>query len=126
MLTTEFVKRQIKKHPRTTAIIGSTLLLNASLWFEALVVFMSRVDSVPLHYTIYFGINRLGPPVQLFVIPIVASILFIINSIFSFFVSDTNRPLAILLLIFTLCWHALLLLSFSIMIYKYYGQFFSS
>ena len=61
-------------------VIGSFALL---LWQVAPVISESRY--IPLHYNIYFGVDRFGPWYNAFFLPGIGAILLIVNIIFEVF-----------------------------------------
>jgi len=49
------------------------------LWFIAGWRFSVSEDFVPLHYTIYFGLDRFGPKYDLFLFPTLGTVIFAVN-----------------------------------------------
>jgi hypothetical protein len=56
-------------------IVGNIALL-AALWFFSAWRFFVSPDFIPLHYTVYFGFDRFGPRNDIFLFPILASVIF--------------------------------------------------
>ncbi|OGY47425.1 MAG: hypothetical protein A3J65_04735 [Candidatus Buchananbacteria bacterium RIFCSPHIGHO2_02_FULL_45_11b] len=56
-----------------------SLLLNTGLWAGLFWRLKGFSESVPLHYNIYFGIDRLGPYYQLFFLPFLGLLFILIN-----------------------------------------------
>lgn len=56
-----------------------SLLLNSGLWAGLFWRLRGIAESVPLHYNIYFGIDRLGPSYQLFLPPLLGLLFILVN-----------------------------------------------
>ena len=60
------------------------LFLNILLWYLLFKGTPQERDLVPLHYSIYFGIDLIGPWYKIFILPILGAVFFLINSILGF------------------------------------------
>lgn len=56
-----------------------SLWLNAGLWAGLFWRLKDAAEFVPLHYNIYFGIDRLGPYYQLFSLPFLGLLFIAVN-----------------------------------------------
>ena len=68
---------------RLTTIVSVVLVIATFLlpiW--KLVPLSAETKFIPLHYNIYFGIDRFGPWYQVLVLPVIGFVLLIINTIF--------------------------------------------
>ena len=68
-----------------------TLSLNYYIWYIINYYVDFSKSSHVLHYNIYFGIDLLGPSLNLFFIPVIGLLVFLINLIFSFFVYNPKK-----------------------------------
>lgn len=57
------------------------LLLNGATWAFLRFRIPPTGELIPVHYTIYFGIDRLGSWISLFVLPLSGFVILIINAI---------------------------------------------
>lgn len=74
----------------------ASLILNIFLWslFYFFVFYAAKQDSITLHYTIYFGINWIGPRFYIFIYPLFGTLVFIINTIIAFKIYFKERILS--------------------------------
>ena len=66
-------------------LLVATILLNAAMWAGIFVKlqpfsYLAESGQIPLHYNIYFGIDRVGPWYYAFVIPLFGLIVFAVNT----------------------------------------------
>lgn len=87
-----------------------SLILNIALWGFLAWQVKDFPELIPLHYNIYFGIDLLGPWYQIFLLPTIGLVIFIINfflgtifflkeKIISYFLAGASSLIQILLLI---------------------------
>ncbi|MEK7189207.1 MAG: hypothetical protein AAB671_01760 [Patescibacteria group bacterium] len=69
----------IKAHPGFYAGTTLSALVLGMLWFVAAWRFSVSEDFVPLHYTIYFGLDRFGPKYDLFLFPTLGAVILAVN-----------------------------------------------
>ncbi|MBU2575549.1 hypothetical protein KKF64_00420 [Patescibacteria group bacterium] len=72
-------------------LIGSSILIVLILWFFAIWRYQVSADFVPLHYTIYFGLDRFGPKFDLFLFPTLGTVILILNLIISRIVLEDSK-----------------------------------
>ena len=61
----------------------SSFILNLLLWIIIILFIKPTNELLPLHYTIYFGIDRLGRWHEILFIPVFGSVVFFVNSFFA-------------------------------------------
>lgn len=66
----------------TTGLSVLFLALTLALPLWRLVPYLPEGQFIPLHYNIYFGVDRFGPWYHLFFLPALGAVLLIINIIF--------------------------------------------
>lgn len=74
----DFIKIQLR--PLTFLFIASALI-SIFLWLYTYRQYQGATDLVPLHYTIYFGIDLIDDKTKLFTYPTIGSIILIVNSV---------------------------------------------
>ncbi len=79
--------------------IAISFFTAAILWVTALRYIQGADNIIPLHYTIYFGIDLLGPAVQLLVLPVGVTIIAVVNTIVAVLLFKQKRILSYILLI---------------------------
>lgn len=57
--------------------------MNGILWLLLLFAVRPSAETVTLHYTIYFGVDRVGAWYQLFLVPLAGLIVFAVNAVLS-------------------------------------------
>jgi hypothetical protein len=107
---------------RQLVLVGNVvcLLFNASLWLLLLFRAEPTSESVPLHYSLTFGIDWLGGWAGLFFYPMVGLVLLIINNLLAAYIFSLNKFLAGLLLWLVLFAHLLAWLSVYMLLANYY------
>lgn len=82
------VFERYRLHAREAWFIRLALLLSLGLnlmaWGFALWFVLPRLDTSPffaLHYTIYFGVDRIGPPWGLLRVPLLGLVLLVVNTV---------------------------------------------
>lgn len=70
------------------------ILVNISLWLILVWWTRSFPELIPLHYNIYFGIDLFGPWYQIFILPLLGLIFFLINFPISSFVYRKEKILS--------------------------------
>lgn len=77
----------------------STLIINLGLWtFTWLMVRKLPQDLAILHYNIIFGVDSLGTPQELYWLPLLGLLLFLLNAIMAIFFYRRDKFLLKLLL----------------------------
>lgn len=79
------------------AILIAVFLLNGGMWGLLLWRIDPTGELVPIHYTIYFGIDRLGNWRQLFLVPLSGTVIGIVNTVIATLVYRRERVLAYLM-----------------------------
>ena len=64
-------------------IFGASCLLNSILWLYTLKQYLNATDIVPLHYTIYFGIDFIDFKAKLFTYPLMGISIIVVNALLS-------------------------------------------
>ena len=75
-------------------------VLNVLIWVFILVRFWQLIIQnkiIGLHYSIYLGLDDIGSAHWVLIVPAIATIIFIINSVLSRLVAIKSRPAALLL-----------------------------
>lgn len=72
------------------SIIG-TLSLNYYIWYIINYYIDFSKSSHVLHYNVYFGIDLLGSPLNLFFAPVIGLLVFLVNLIFSFYIYNPKK-----------------------------------
>jgi len=73
-----FQKNAFKKFPVIFLIFANAIVLGLN-WFIAAWRFGVSEEFIPLHYTIYFGVDRFGPRFDIFLFPTLGLTLFAVN-----------------------------------------------
>ena len=63
--------------------LGLSVIINAFIWLWFIFIFRNMNDLIPLHYTIYFGIDLIGEKVKIFILPQVGLFIIIVNNFLS-------------------------------------------
>ena len=75
-----------------------SLTLNFALWIGILLQYRTAQAVVPLHYTIYFGVDRLGPWSDRLFLPAFGLLVILINAAVGYRVYSRQRMLGYILL----------------------------
>lgn len=78
-------------------VIGS-LLINGLLWFFLYRNFPASSDPVFLHYTVFFGVDRIGPWYHIFLLPLSGFLILVLNGVFAWLVSEREWAVSLFLL----------------------------
>lgn len=70
---------RFKEHAPLQIGIGLSAIALGIIWFVAIWRFGVSEDFVPLHYTIYFGLDRFGPKHDLFLFPVLGTVVLAMN-----------------------------------------------
>ena len=82
---------ELWRHYYLKVLLIAGLIINGVEWFLAVfVVLRIKEEIIALHHNIYFGINLIGEPRQIFFIPLLGFIIIIINTIFSYLVKEDD------------------------------------
>lgn len=108
------IKANIGMH----AGMGVSAAVLALLWFVALWRFGVSEDFVPLHYTIYFGLDRFGPKYDLFLFPTLGTVIFAVNVLVAYRVFFGNKLWQAVLMGLTAVMELILLTSFVLAVLK--------
>lgn len=101
-------------------ILIISLVLNAVLWLLLLFRAIPTTDSVPLHYSLTFGIDWLGSWGKLFTYPVFGLLMIVFNTWLAVVMYSINKFLAILLLIIPVFAHLIAGLSIYTLLLNYY------
>ena len=88
------------------------------LWFLAVWRWRLSADFIPLHYTIYFGLDRFGPKSDLALFPVLGSVVFGVNAFLTWRLFPENQFARTVLLSFSALLLGALLVSFILIILK--------
>lgn len=92
-------KKDFFKNRFVLANLLLALSLNILHWYLLFKGMPGERDLVPLHYSIYFGIDLLGPWYKIFVLPVLGVVFFLVNSILGFLLYHLERILSYLLVV---------------------------
>ena len=102
-----------------TIIFALSGIVNLFLWFFAYRQYRIATDLVPLHYTIYFGIDLIDFKTKLFTYPTIGILVLIVNASLGIFIR--KEPLIVYILaVATLFVEIFTALAFSALIINYY------
>lgn len=71
--------KKLTKNRVYGALLAGNIFILAVGWAFSAWRYAHAEEFIPIHYTIYFGFDRFGPKIDLFVYPILATVLCIIN-----------------------------------------------
>ncbi len=74
-----------------------SLLLNLANWlflYLRLFPLVKNASAIPLHYTVYFGIDLLGPPIRIFLLPLLGFLVILINFILAYRLAPSDKFLS--------------------------------
>lgn len=74
-----------------------SLALNLFLWLLFYIKIPRAEEIIPLHYNIYFGIDRVGEWFEIFIYPFTAFVIFLINFFLSYLIYKKEKFLSHLL-----------------------------
>lgn len=92
-----------------TVLSGVLVLATFALPFWKLIPNLDGAEFIPLHYNIYFGVDRFGPWYYIFILPVLGLLLLIINIIFEGIYVKREHILSIFFVVCTVAVEALLL-----------------
>lgn len=103
-------------HAREARFVRVALLLSLGLnllaWTLALWFVVPRLSTSPffaLHYTVYFGVDRIGPPWGLLRTPLLGLVLYVVNAAIAFRLYRSERLASAFFMALTLLLEALIL-----------------
>ncbi|MBI4122454.1 MAG: hypothetical protein HY462_00485 [Parcubacteria group bacterium] len=99
-------------------LFALSALVLGFVWFLAVWRWRLAADFIPLHYTIYFGLDRFGPKSDLALFPALGSVIFGVNAVLAEKLFAKNQFGRLALLALTLLLVAVLLASFVLIILK--------
>ena len=94
-----FFKNDYWQNKNIVFVLIFSLLINIFFWFSLWYLTMSYKGNIPLHYSIYFGIDLLGNREEIFKLPFIALLIFLINFILSFILYKKEKIFSYFLLI---------------------------
>lgn len=92
-----FLKNDYWRDKKIISIFIFSLLLNIFFWFVVWYSIISFKGDIPLHYNIYFGVDLLGDKNEIFKLPLIALLIFLINFILAFIVYKKEKILSLFL-----------------------------
>ncbi len=92
-------------------ILLLSLLLNVVQWVYLVRYVTPQPYPIPLHYTITFGIDRIGPWYSAFILPLSGTIMIIINLLLSALTVEHHRVTAFLIGAISILTQTILLVS---------------
>ncbi len=75
-------------------MLGAGLALNAAQWLFLAVKVKPHTDPIPIHYTITFGIDRIGPWYTAFLLPLSGTVMLGINIVLASLTVEHQRVTA--------------------------------
>jgi hypothetical protein len=93
---------------------GLSLLINLATWaliYFRLFTIVKDATSVPLHYNVYFGIDWIGTPIDVFVLPLIGSAVFLVNFILAYIINVRERLMGYVVIISTIIIQLFILLA---------------
>ncbi len=100
------------------SLIAANALALGTIWLIAVWRFSVSEDFIPLHYTVYFGLDRFGPKYDLFLFPTLGSVILGVNMLVSRAAFYGNYLWRGLFLGFTLLAEVMLLVSLTLALLK--------
>lgn len=99
------IRDSFKKRGKLIFIgFGLCLLLNLINWFFLYLKFplVKDLSVIPLHYNIYFGIDLIGSPLRIFVLPLLGFLVGLLNFILAYIFYNRDKLLSYFLIISTI------------------------
>lgn len=84
----------MKKPGFNWIVTGASTALNAGLWILVFLTFPKDAPAAVLHYSVGIGIDFVGQGRQIMALPIVGTVLLIMNTALAFFLSTSSRRAA--------------------------------
>lgn len=94
--------KRIRVIPGTIAGLVAATLINVAQWLYLIVKVKPQSDPIPLHYTIAFGIDRIGPWYSAFLLPISGTFILVMNFVLLSVISEHQRVSVQLIVALTL------------------------
>lgn len=76
----------------------TSLLINGLLWFFLYRNFPASTEPVFLHYTVFFGVDRIGPWYYIFLLPLAGFLILLFNTVFAWVVYRREKTISLFLL----------------------------
>lgn len=113
--------REFISDSHAASIFIAGLAFNVMIWF--LIIWRLPVSAswVPLHYSYFFGIDKIGPWISAIYYPLSALFIIVINCALFIFLPGLNRRFAYILLWGALAVQALVLGAMAALIINYFG-----
>lgn len=89
--------------------LGLAALLNLLQWAFIYLRVKPRPDPIPLHYTITFGIDRIGPWYAAYLLPLSGTMLVILNVLLTLLVIEHHRVTGMFVVILSVLMQLILL-----------------
>ncbi len=99
-------------------LLGSTVFVHIATWLFAGWRYQLSDAFVPLHYTIYFGFDRFGPRIDLFLFPLISFVIVLTNSIVSHIVLRDQQVWKVIFMSITLLMVLFILLALLLVVLK--------
>lgn len=93
--------KRLKLQPGISVILSGILGINLAQWVYTYIKIQPQTDLIPLHYTIAFGIDRIGPWTSAFFLPVSGSAILVANLVVSTSIVERQQASATLLLLIT-------------------------
>ncbi len=106
------------KSREVTTFISINILVLCVTWLISVWRFQVSPNFIPLHYTIYFGFDRFGPKYDLFLFPVLGTIILATNIIIMRALFKNNRLWRGLILWLTILMELILLTSLTLALLK--------
>jgi len=97
-----------------------SLIFNAALWLLLIAKAPPTTESVPLHYSLTFGIDWLGGWGGLFIYPVMGFLLICLNTYLSIIIQSINKFLSLILMLLPAFAHVIVGISIYMLLRNYY------
>ena len=102
------------------SVTVTNLVLNAVFWLLLIARALPTTESVPLHYSLTFGIDWLGSWGNLFIYPVLGFLLICINTYLATLVQSINKFLSVVLVLLPAFAHIIVGVSVYMLLRNYY------
>ncbi len=89
--------RAVFRNPALSLVIGGALAMNAAVWLFLHARLVPQTEAMPIHYTIYFGIDLLGPWWYVYILPAAGLLVVLVNAVLAVVLYKQERPVSFFL-----------------------------
>lgn len=108
---------RIRQSKDALGILGAGLAVNAAQWLFLFLKVKPQSTPIPIHYTITFGIDRIGPWYTAFLLPVSGTIMLLINIALVSLTVEHQRTTAMFIAVLSL-FMQLILVAAAILIFR--------